>query len=197
MAVVAGNTTKASEFNDLETTVNQNTPPGVMMPYGGAAAPTGWLLCDGTSYLRTTHADLFDIIGTAYGTADGTHFNVPDFRGQFLRGFDDGEGTDPDAAGRTAMATGGATGDAIGSVQADALQGHFTEFSGISVLAGGITVVGVHGGGGASGISYVVDGAPAGTINGIDPETDGSNGTPRTTTESRPVNASVNYIIKT
>ena len=57
-------------------------PTGAMLPYGGAAAPSGWLLCDGASYLRADHAALFAIIGTAYGAADGTHFNVPDMRGR-------------------------------------------------------------------------------------------------------------------
>jgi hypothetical protein len=55
--------------------------------YGGAAAPSGWLLCDGASYLRTDYAALFTVIGTAYGTADGTHFNVPDMRGRVPAGY--------------------------------------------------------------------------------------------------------------
>lgn len=60
-------------------------PAGTIVAYGGATAPTGWVLCDGTSYLRgTTSADtyynLFQAIGTAYGSVDGTHFTVPDLR---------------------------------------------------------------------------------------------------------------------
>lgn len=55
---------------------------GAIKMYGGAAAPTGYLLCDGTSYLRTDYADLFTAIGTTYGSADATHFNVPDLRGR-------------------------------------------------------------------------------------------------------------------
>lgn len=57
-------------------------PSGVMLDYGGAAAPSGFLLCDGTSYLRATYPNLFTAIGTGYGSADGTHFNVPDYRGR-------------------------------------------------------------------------------------------------------------------
>lgn len=58
-------------------------PPGVIMAYGAAAAPTGWVLCDGASYLRTgEYAQLFAIIGTTFGSADGTHFNVPDLKGR-------------------------------------------------------------------------------------------------------------------
>jgi microcystin-dependent protein len=58
-------------------------PAGVMMEYGGAAAPSGWLLCDGTAVSRTTYADLFTAISTTFGTGDGsTTFNVPDRRGR-------------------------------------------------------------------------------------------------------------------
>jgi microcystin-dependent protein len=56
-------------------------PAGVIWEYGGAAAPTGWLLCNGAAVSRTTYAALFAIIGTAYGIGDGsTTFNVPDRR---------------------------------------------------------------------------------------------------------------------
>ena len=47
-----------------------------------AVADAGWLLCDGASVLRSTYAALFAKIGTAYGSADGTHFNVPDLQGR-------------------------------------------------------------------------------------------------------------------
>lgn len=79
--------------------------------------PTGWLECDGANVLRSTYVDLFAVIGTAYGTADGTHFNLPDMRGKFVRGWDNGQGNDPDAGTRIAQDTGGATGDNVGSVQ--------------------------------------------------------------------------------
>lgn len=62
-------------------------PIGGILPFGGAAAPAGFLLCDGASYLRaTTYAGLFAVIGTAFGAADSTHFNVPDFRRRFPLG---------------------------------------------------------------------------------------------------------------
>ena len=61
-------------------------PPGTIFPYGGTTPPSGWLLCDGGEYLRTQYPALFAAIGTAYGTNDATYFNVPDFRGTFLRG---------------------------------------------------------------------------------------------------------------
>jgi len=52
------------------------------------------------------------------------HFNVPDLRGRFARGWNDGAGNDPDAATRIASNTGGATGDNVGSLQADTLISH-------------------------------------------------------------------------
>jgi microcystin-dependent protein len=56
-------------------------PVGAMFAYGGASAPAGWLLCDGSAVSRTTYADLFAIIGTTFGLGDGsTTFNLPDFR---------------------------------------------------------------------------------------------------------------------
>lgn len=56
-------------------------PAGIVIPFAGAAAPTGWLLCDGLAVSRTTYADLFDAIGETWGDGDNvTTFNVPDLR---------------------------------------------------------------------------------------------------------------------
>lgn len=64
---------------------------GLILMWGGAAAPSGWLLCNGQAVSRTTYEDLFDIIGTAYGVGDGsTTFNVPDLRGRVPVGKDAG-----------------------------------------------------------------------------------------------------------
>jgi microcystin-dependent protein len=67
--------------------INQWCPPGVVDDFAGAVAPDGWLLCDGASYLRSAYPDLFAVIGTTYGAADGTHFNVPDLRGRVVVGY--------------------------------------------------------------------------------------------------------------
>lgn len=61
-------------------------PAGVIVQYGGTAAPTGWLLCNGASVLRATYPDLFTAIGTTYGAVDGTHFTLPDSTGRVLAG---------------------------------------------------------------------------------------------------------------
>lgn len=59
-------------------------PAGVIWEYGGTTAPSGWLLCNGGAVSRSTYAALFAIIGTAYGSGDGsTTFNVPDRRDRF------------------------------------------------------------------------------------------------------------------
>lgn len=93
-------------------------PPGTVWQYCGNTAPDQWLLCDGSAVSRVTYADLFAVIGESFGEGDGAStFNVPDMRGRFVRGWDNGAGNDPDAASRVELATGGATGDAIGSYQ--------------------------------------------------------------------------------
>lgn len=66
-------------------------PVGAYIPYGGATAPEGWLLCDGTAYSTATYARLFDVIGYSYGGGGGT-FNVPDLRGRAPIGAGTGTG---------------------------------------------------------------------------------------------------------
>ena len=76
-----------------------------------STVPTGWLECNGAAVSRTTYAVLFAAIGTTYGVGDGaTTFNLPDLRGEFVRGWDNGRGID---AGRS-----------IGSQQTDELKSH-------------------------------------------------------------------------
>jgi microcystin-dependent protein len=59
-------------------------PPGVTVPYGGSAAPPGWLLCQGQAVSRTTYADLFAAVGTRFGAGDGAStFNVPNMVDRF------------------------------------------------------------------------------------------------------------------
>lgn len=78
-------------------------PPGSISAFGGGSAPTGWLLCDGSAVNRETYAGLFSVIGSNYGPGNSvTTFNVPDLRGEFLRGADKGRGVD---AGRALGST--------------------------------------------------------------------------------------------
>lgn len=95
-------------------------PVGTIVAYGGALnkIPYGWALCDGSSKDGTSAQwkQLFDVIGIAWG-GSGTTFNLPDTRGFFLRGVDGGRGVDPDRGSRYAVATGGNTGDKVGTGQ--------------------------------------------------------------------------------
>lgn len=80
------------------------SPSGMVSPYAGSAAPDGWLLCNGASLLRATYPDLFTAIGTTFGAADGTHFNVPDMRGRSPLGV--GTGTYAEAIAAADVTTG-------------------------------------------------------------------------------------------
>jgi microcystin-dependent protein len=70
-----------------DTSIHNPIPAGSMWLYGAAAAPTGWLLCDGAAVSRATYAALFAVVGTTFGAGDGsTTFNLPDLRGRFPLG---------------------------------------------------------------------------------------------------------------
>jgi outer membrane lipoprotein-sorting protein len=74
----------------------QGAPAGAIMAYGGSTPPENWLECDGAIINRATYANLFAAIGTAFGAGDkSTTFQIPDLRGEFLRGWDHGRGVDP------------------------------------------------------------------------------------------------------
>lgn len=88
-------------------------PAGTVHTFAGAIAglPSGYLLADGSAISRTTYADLFAAVSTTYGVGDGsTTFNIPDLRGEFIRGLDNSRGID--------------TGRALGSAQADMFEAH-------------------------------------------------------------------------
>lgn len=171
-------------------------PPGTIQAFGGGTVPQGWLLCDGSTASRTTYSALFAAVGIAHGSGDGaTTFHLPDLRGRFLRGADNmgtgAAGRDPNAAGRTAGNAGGNTGNAVGSVQSDAHQN-------ITGTVGGTwrnstTTAG-------TGAFYKIstgtigaNGTDSGSGLGIDSSLIPGQ---RTSTETRPQNAAVAYIIK-
>lgn len=86
-------------------------PPGTVVFVAQNTAPTGFLKANGAAVSRTTYASLFSAIGTIFGVGDGmTTFNVPDLRGEFLRGWDDSRGID--------------SARVFGSAQSDALKAH-------------------------------------------------------------------------
>lgn len=80
-------------------------PVGTVIHVARDTAPTGWVKANGAAISRTTYAALFSAIGTTYGTGDGsTTFNLPDLRGEFIRGWDDGRGADSGRSFGTAQA---------------------------------------------------------------------------------------------
>lgn len=84
---------------------------GALQHFPFTSAPSGWLKANGAAISRTVYSALFTAIGTSFGVGDGsTTFNVPDLRGEFLRGYDDGRGVD--------------TGRTFASIQQDAIQDH-------------------------------------------------------------------------
>ncbi len=153
-------------------------PAGSIIMYGAAAAPAGWVLCNGASLLRAgTYASLFSVIGTTFGTADGTHFNVPDMRGIFPRGVGvNGTLSDANGIGFTGV---------LGTYQNDKFQGHKHELLGNLVSGGGGDVGFIFGG-------RISSWSP--DTNG--PITDATHGTNRHGDETNPANLGLTYIIK-
>lgn len=83
-----------------------NVPVGTVIDFAGPTAPDGYLECDGSAISRTTYPILFSIIGTSWGTGDGsTTFNLPDLRGRTTIG--DGTGTAGGATAHAFASTGG------------------------------------------------------------------------------------------
>ena len=106
----------------ISGTTLANRRVGEIIAWPTSTAPSGTLQCDGSAVSRTTYADLFAVISDDYGAGDGsTTFNLPDYRGEFLRGWADGSTNDPDRASRTNRGD-GVTGDNVGTKQSFALQ---------------------------------------------------------------------------
>jgi len=91
-------------------------PAGMLAPFAGSAAPTGWLLCFGQAVSRTTYAALFAAIGTTYGAGDGsTTFLLPDLRGRVVAGLDNMGGTSANRLVETGNGSPGINGDTLGA----------------------------------------------------------------------------------
>ena len=101
--------TNLDVFSKAET--RQMAPAGLVATFARSTAPTGWLKANGAAVSRTAYADLYAAIGTRFGAGDGINtFNLPDLRGEFIRGWDDGRGID---SGRT-----------LGSSQGQLIESH-------------------------------------------------------------------------
>ena len=112
---------------------------GQVATFAMNTAPSGWLKANGAAVSRTTYAALFTAIGTTFGAGDGsTTFLLPDLRGEFARGWDDGRGID--------------SGRAFGSAQADEFESHLhVATTLVSTAAGGTGAFGNTAGVGNSG----------------------------------------------
>ena len=115
-------------MNSSGSTINGSAIDNMLLPIGGifiyplGAIPVtnGLARCEGQALSRTTYAQLFSLIGTSYGAGDGTTtFNIPDYRGLFLRG----AGTNGTTAGKLPSGA-QAAGPNVGFTQAPAIAKH-------------------------------------------------------------------------
>lgn len=101
--------------SNIQTQIDNldQTPAGIVSPFAGSSAPSGWLLCHGQAVSRTTYATLLSAIGTTYGVGDGSStFNLPDVRGRVVAGKDNMGGSSAD---RLTGQSGGIDGDGLGN----------------------------------------------------------------------------------
>lgn len=181
----------STNINNEIANVNQRIDEINAVPSGAIfAIPTinilsGYLECDGSEVSRFTYSDLFNIIGTNFGVGNGsTTFNIPDLRGEFIRGFDNGRGVD--------------TGRIFASTQTDTLQ-NITGTLGMSYSAirgeegkTGVFIGSSNAGGNSISAPSFPSGQPHGTLNFDSSNSPGA----RTSSETRPRNIAMKYIIK-
>lgn len=187
---------KPNATADVTPFVNLKLPDtnivGEVVAYAGASVPENFLECDGRAVPRTgLYQDLFNVIGVTHGSGDGsTTFNIPDYRGRFLRGVDGAAARDPNSATRTAMNTGGNTGNNVGSVQTDA-----TKKNGLALSDPGHTHTT------QTNLAWTASGWGSGAGNVVVVSTGTGSSTTGVTlgagdSETRPINAYVKYIIR-
>jgi microcystin-dependent protein len=109
-------------------------PPGVILPYGGSTAPTGWLLCDGATLTEggsgQTYQYLYAVIGTTFGGTGETDFDLPDLRGRTIIGLDNMGGASADRVTDTdADSLGGADGEETHTLSIAEMPAHTHDLS--------------------------------------------------------------------
>ena len=117
LAAGGASTVLTSDGTDISwSAAGGGVPTGTVIYHAANTPPTDFIKANGAAVSRTTYSDLFTAIGTTFGTGDGSStFNVPDLRGEFLRGWDDSRGID--------------SGRSFGSAQADELKSHTHSYS--------------------------------------------------------------------
>jgi microcystin-dependent protein len=182
-----------SSVAEFTATNNTVIPTGSMQMFAAAAAPTGWVLCDGSAINRTTYSALFAVIGTTFGAGNGTTtFNVPDMRGRAPIGVGTGSGL-------TARALAGEVGAETHALTEAQMPNHYHQMRGPNAITapqnGGVGSGGVYGGGtpddGAYGYGTwsVGNGAASGSLS-----TGTGNGSAHNNMQP---SLAVNFIIKT
>ena len=181
---VAGNIKSTGTITAAKLEVSGQTaggvvPPGSVFYFAAATPPSGYLECNGAAVSRTTYADLYAVVGTTYGTGDGSStFNLPDLRGEFVRGYDNSRGVDSSRV--------------FASTQTDTFQGHWH----YSTFGAGYNFS--NGGGISSSLEAATSHGGQNTTwnSAANPSTNGTNGTPRTSSETRPRNVALLPCIK-
>jgi microcystin-dependent protein len=94
-----------SPYTLFTQSAGNGVPTGSVISFLGNTIPSGWLLCNGQALSSAEYPLLFSLLGTVFGDGStgingggGKDFNLPDYRGEFLRGLDEGRGVDPDRA---------------------------------------------------------------------------------------------------
>ena len=214
-SIVNGGVLQTDGSGNLSFTLVQGVPTGSVFCMAVATVPSGYLECNGQSVSRTTYAALFAVIGTQYGSASGSTFKVPELRGEFIRGFDNGRGADSgrsigshqsnDNAQHThththnhAISLTTSTKTLRGTVQQIAetfavsgtTTGVFSKLGNFNSLATPVTIDTTPAGG------FAMNADHDHTVSGNTGNQSSNNTGPSGTTESRPRNIAMMYIIK-
>ncbi len=185
-------------------------PIGTIVAFAGPLnkIPAGWLFCDGHTYNRklAQYRALFDAIGSSWGGDGADGFRVPDLRGEFIRGMDNGAHVDPDTAavpngqtnGRYAKYPNGNAGDNVGTYQSDTFRSHshaITDPGHVHSMPQRVLIDqnGGFGHGGNPGAGSTQD---SGDTKNTGSNTTGVTVQPTGDRETRPANASVIFIIR-
>jgi len=135
----------------------QTIPVGTVVPFAGTSAPSGWLLCDGSSQLRTTYATLFTAIGTTYGADTSSVFSLPDLRGRGVVGTLGSPSSNNNRITAGTGALGGVSGNASNTITTANLPDHEHDLKSstndqfyVTSTVGGLSGTGTSAGGAAS-----------------------------------------------
>ena len=191
-AITNGGVLQTDSSGNLSFQIVAGVPTGSVFCIAVATIPTGYLECDGSAVSRSTYSALFAIIGTNYGAGDGSStFNIPDLRGEFVRGADRGRGVD---SGRNVASSQGSAnlshGHSVSASVNDSGHVHTTTFDNKKYFpGGGSTSVSYGGAGGYPADVFTMSSATTGISVSISQNNAGGS-------EARPRNIAMVYIIK-